>query len=78
MDWRDHIHSDSDIAAGKPVVQGTRLSVDFILDLLAEGWSEEEILENYPSLSPTDLRAVFAYTAECMRDEQYHPFERGA
>lgn len=78
MDWRDHIHSDPDVVSGKPVVKGTRLAVDFILNLLAEGWSEEDILDNYPSLDSTALRAVFAYAAECMRDEQFHPLERGA
>jgi len=76
MNWRDHIHADPDVAAGKPVVRGTRLSVDFLLGLLAEGWSEDEILDNYPSLDSTSLRAVFAYTAECMRDEGFHPIER--
>lgn len=60
------------------MVKGTRLAVDFILNLLAEGWTAEEILDNYPSLDAKALRAVFAYTAECMRDEQFHPLERGA
>ena len=40
MNWRDHIHTDPAVLAGKPIVKGTRLSVDFLLGLLAEGWSE--------------------------------------
>lgn len=69
MDWREHVHADPQILLGKPVVKGTRLSVDFILGLLAAGWSEAQIQENYPAVTPIALQAVFAYTAECMREE---------
>lgn len=69
MRWHDHIHSDPSILAGKPVIRGTRLSVEFLLGLLAEGWSEREILENYPQLSEGALRAIFAFAAECTRNE---------
>ena len=47
MDWREHIHTDREILTGKPVVKGTRLAVEFLLGLLAEGWTEKQILENY-------------------------------
>jgi len=73
MDWREYIHSDPEILDGKPVVKGTRLSVDFILGLFAAGWKEEEVLENYPTLTPEALRAVFAFAAECMREESLYP-----
>jgi uncharacterized protein (DUF433 family) len=69
IDWRKHIHSDPEILLGKPVVKGTRLSVDFILRLFAAGWTEQQVLENYPTLTPDALRAVFAFAAECMREE---------
>jgi uncharacterized protein (DUF433 family) len=69
MDWREYIHSDRQILLAKPVVKGTRLSVDFILGLFAAGWNEQQVLENYPTLSPEKLRAVFAFAAECMREE---------
>ena len=69
MKWQDYITSDPKILAGKPVIKGTRLSVEFILNLLAEGWSIEEILENYPTLTKESLKAVFAFVAECMREE---------
>jgi uncharacterized protein (DUF433 family) len=68
MDWKQFIHSDPDILLGKPVVKGTRLSVDFILRLFANGWTEQQVLENYPSLNKEALRAVFAYVAETMTD----------
>jgi uncharacterized protein (DUF433 family) len=69
MKWQDYIHSDPNILLGKPVVKNTRLSVEFILDLLASGWTEDQILENYPSLTREALQAVFAFAAECMREE---------
>jgi uncharacterized protein (DUF433 family) len=69
INWRKFIHSDPEILLGKPVVKGTRLSVEFILGLFSEGWSEQQILENYPTLTKESLRAVFAFAAECMREE---------
>jgi uncharacterized protein (DUF433 family) len=68
MDWKQFIHSDPEILLGKPVVKGTRLSVDFILRLFANGWTEQQVLENYPSLNKETLRAVFAYVADTMTD----------
>ncbi len=78
MRWQDHIHSDAAVLAGKPVVRGTRLSVEFLLGLMAEGWTEPEILENYPQLPPNALRAVFAFAAECAGDELVHAVGDGA
>lgn len=69
MNWKDHICTDPGVLVGKPVVKGTRLAVDFVLGLFAEGWTEKQILENYPTLTHQSLRAVFAFSAECMRDE---------
>jgi uncharacterized protein (DUF433 family) len=69
MDWRQYIHSDPDILLGKPVVKGTRLAVEFILRLYAAGWTEQQILENYPTLSLESIRAVFAFAAECLQEE---------
>ena len=67
LDWQEHIHLDPTILLGKPVVKGTRLAVDFILDLCAAGWTEEQILTSYPTCSREALRAVFAFSAECVR-----------
>ena len=76
MDWREHIHSDPEILSGKPVVKGTRLSVDFLLELLAAGWSGEQLLDSYPNLSRDALRAVFAFAAESARDERAFELRR--
>jgi len=51
MNWKGRIVVDPEILAGKPVVKGTRLAVEFIIDLLAQRWAEEEILRNYPGLT---------------------------
>ena len=78
MTWREYIQSDPQILDGKPVVKGSRLAVDFILGLLAEGWSQERLLENYPQLSPESLRAVFAYASETLQDDTVFPLDLGA
>ena len=70
MDWRARITATPDTLAGKPRVNGTRLAVAFLLDLMASGWTEAEILENYPSLTPDDLRACLAYAAHLAHDER--------
>ena len=77
MNWREYIHTDAAVLAGKPVIRGTRLSVDFLLGLVAEGWSEPQILENYPQLSHEALQAVYACAAEVMRDEAVFPLKSG-
>lgn len=77
MGWQDHIHSDPEVLVGKPVVKDTRLSVEFLLGLLAAGWSQAQILENYPSLTPEALRAVFAFVAEAMQEESLYTVRLG-
>lgn len=69
MDWKQYLESDQERLGGKPVVKGTRLSVDFILNLFAAGWTQEQVLENYPNLNRDALRAVFAFAAEAMHEE---------
>ncbi len=58
MNWSDYIISDKDVLIGKPTVKGTRISVDHIISLLAQGWTEEKILANYPRLTKDSLKAV--------------------
>ncbi len=72
MNWQEYIHSDPEILAGKPIIKGSRMAVDYILNLFAAGWTRDQILENYPSITNEALSAVFAFTAECMRDEAFY------
>jgi uncharacterized protein (DUF433 family) len=76
MSWQEYIVSDPAVLVGKPVVRGTRLSVDFLLGLFAEGWTLEQVLESYPQLTEGALRAVFAYAAELSQDEAVHVVRR--
>lgn len=54
------------------MVKGTRLSVDFLLGLFAAGWTAEQVLESYLTLTPESLRAVFAFARECLRDMAFY------
>ena len=71
MDWRKHIHSDPKIGFGKPVFRGTRLKVEFVLKLMAAGWTAEKMAEEYPGVAPEHLRAAAAFAADMMEAEEY-------
>lgn len=73
MKWQDYIHSDTKILRGKPVIKNTRISVELLLDLMAQGWSEDDIFKSYPTLKQIHLQAVFAYLRDCMQAEFYFP-----
>ena len=62
------ISIDPNICFGKPCIRGTRIWVSLIIETLAAGASEAEILENYPSLAPEDIKAALAYAAEVTRE----------
>ena len=64
-----HIVADPDILGGKPRVAGTRLSVDFILELFASGASHADVLDAYPQLTPDALSAALAFAARTLRSE---------
>ena len=72
MNWRNYIHTDPNILVGKPVVKGTRLSVDFILRLFGNGWTTDQVLASYPQLTPAALQAVFAFAAESLSQESLY------
>ena len=67
----NHIVSNPEVLGGKPVIAGTRISVEFVLELFASGLSEREILEDYPHLSVEGLRACLAYAAQSFQNEVY-------
>lgn len=64
----DRIVVDPRILTGKPVVHGTRISVELVVELLAGGWSLDQILASYPHLTEEDIRACLAYAGELLRD----------
>jgi uncharacterized protein (DUF433 family) len=67
-EWRDRISIDPNVCHGKPCITGTRIWVSLIVDNLAAGATEEEILDSYPSLTKDDIRAALAYAAEMARE----------
>lgn len=72
IDWRNFIVTDPLILCGKPTLKNTRLSVEFVLDLLAAGWSTELLEHNYPNLTPERIRAVLAYAADVFKLERFY------
>lgn len=64
---------DPKILAGKPVIKGTRISVEFVLDLLASGMNVEEIVNEYPHLKKEDILAVLEYASQVIRNEDIYP-----
>ncbi len=72
MDWHERITADPKILVGKPIIKGTRISVEFVLDLLARGWTPEQILKEYDHLTLEDIRACLAYAGELVRQERAH------
>ncbi len=73
MPTSERIIVDPDIVAGKPVIRGTRLTVEFILELLAEGQAESEILTNYPGLTRDDILACLYYASHLTHEYRAWP-----
>lgn len=78
MDWRERIVTDPEILVGKPSIKGTRLSVELILGWMAQGWTIEVLLENYPTLTRDDVLAALAFAADMMREEKYIAIHQAA
>jgi len=78
MPLLERIIVDPNILTGKPVVRGTRLAVKFIIDLLAQGWSEDNILRNYPGLTHDDILACLAYASLRLHAERIYPLALSA
>ncbi|MBK1703058.1 DUF433 domain-containing protein [Halochromatium glycolicum] len=70
-DWHDHIIVDEAIPAGKPVIRGTRIAVDLLMDRLADGWTMDDILAVYPRVMRDDVHAAIGFVNEVFREEQY-------
>ena len=71
MNWQEKIVIEPNILVGKPTIKGTRLAVGFIIDLLAQGWNIEDILENY-QITIDDIRAYLSYASEALKAEKIY------
>ena len=76
MTWHDRITIDSAILVGKPVIRGTRISVESVIELLGRGWTREQILEQHDQLTPEDIQACLAYAAEILASEKVYAVGR--
>ena len=72
MNWEDRITADPKVLVGKPVIKGTRLAVEFVIDLLVNGWSEAQILDNYPGIAHEDIVACLRYANELVKSERVY------
>jgi uncharacterized protein (DUF433 family) len=76
MEWRERITIDPDVLVGKPVVKGTRIAVELVIDLLARGYTTEQVLQQYDQLAPEDVQACLAYAAEILQSERVYALPR--
>ena len=70
MDYKERITSNPDVMVGKPVIKGTRITVELIVKRLSEGMTNQELLEAYPHLIIEDIFAALAYSADAVSKEE--------
>jgi uncharacterized protein (DUF433 family)/predicted nuclease of predicted toxin-antitoxin system len=76
MDLRERIVIDPDILVGKPVIRGTRIAVELVVELLGRGYTKEQVLQQYDHLAPEDIQACLAYAAEVLQSEKVYAAPR--
>lgn len=69
MDYKEHIESNANVMLGKPVIKGTRITVELILKKLSEGASHDDVVSAYPGISLVSINAVLAYASDMVSNE---------
>lgn len=72
MTWQDRITIDPDVLVGKPIIKGTRISVEFVIDVLGRGWTTADVLREYDHLKLEDIQACLAYASEVLKSEKVY------
>ena len=72
MTWQERITVDPNVLVGKPIIKGTRISVEFVIDLLGRGWTTTDVLREYDHLKPEDIQACLAYAGEVLKSEKVY------
>ena len=72
MHWEERIEINPDVLVGKPIIRGTRIAVEFVVDLLARGWSMEQILQEYDHLTRADIMACLGYASDTLKSERVY------
>ncbi len=70
MNWQDHVETNPAVMTGKPVIKGTRITIEIILERLGDGWTDAEIFDAYPHLKPEHIRAAQSYAAASLSSEE--------
>ena len=76
MAWQDRITIDPDVLVGKPVVKGTRIAVELVIDLLGRGYTTEQVLTQYDHLTSEGVQACLAYAADVLQSEKVYALPR--
>lgn len=71
MEWREHIVVDPAVLVGKPVIKGTRIAVELLLDRFADGWSYDDVLAAYPHLTREQVQAAVTFASELFKEERF-------
>ncbi|OGT78258.1 MAG: antitoxin [Gammaproteobacteria bacterium RIFCSPLOWO2_02_FULL_56_15] len=71
MNWKDRIEVNPAVLVGKPIIMGTRISVELILDRLADGWTMEDVLASYPHVGREDVLAALSFASELFKEETF-------
>ena len=71
MNWKDRIEVNPAVLVGKPIIMGTRISVELILDRLADGWTMEDVLASYPHVGREDVLAALSFASESFKEETF-------
>uniref|UniRef100_E6QU43 Protein containing DUF433 n=1 Tax=mine drainage metagenome TaxID=410659 RepID=E6QU43_9ZZZZ len=71
MNWKEHIEVNPDVLVGKPVIKGTRISVELILDRFADGWSMQDMLAAYPNVNRENVLAALSFASELFKEETF-------
>ena len=72
MRWQDRIVIDPNVLVGKPVIKGTRIAVELVVDLLARGWSREQVIQQYDHVTAEDIQACLGYASEVLKSEKIY------
>ncbi len=71
MKWQEYVELKPGVMCGKPVIKGTRITVELILERLGDGWSENDLIAAYPHLRPDHIRAAQSYAAASLATDEF-------
>lgn len=72
-DWKQRVSIDPAVLVGKPVIRGTRIAVESVVEFLAQGWSFADLRGEYPGITDDDIRACLAYASQVLQSERIYP-----